>query len=132
AFMARLGITVQLQQQPKKMASKTTLMDWLFGKAEDQPEPTAEELGALKTQLGDAKTQIDARLSGLQTQIEEFKTQVQTLKSDAEKLRADIELHQTELAELKKQPAATHTAGEGNPPQPNDPKAYDIDPVTVK
>lgn len=108
-------------------------MDWLFGKAEDQPEPTAEELGALKTQLGDAKNQIDARLSALQTQIDEFKTQVQALKSDAEKLRADIEQHKTELAELKKQPAATPTAGETNPPAPPaKERAYHSDPVTQR
>lgn len=130
AFLARLGITVQ---HSKKMSKTTSLMDWLFGKSEDQPEPTAEELAALKTQLGDAKGQIDARMTALQNQIDEFKTQVAALKADAEQLRADIEAHKAEIAELKKQPGAVLTAGEGNPPAPT-PKerAYQTDPVTQR
>lgn len=130
AFLARLGITVQHE---KKMSKTTSLMDWLFGNSEQQPEPTAEELSALKTQLGATKGQIDARLTALQTQIDEFKSQVAALKADAEQLRADIEAHKAEIAELKKQPGAQLTAGEGNPPAPTPkPRAYQTDPVTQR
>lgn len=130
AFLARLGITVQ---HTKKMSKTTSLMDWLFGKSDDQPEPTAEELAALKTQLGDAKGQIDARMTALQNQIDEFKTSVEALKTQAESLKQDIDALKQELAEVKKQPAAQLTAGECNPPAPA-PKerAYQTDPVTIR
>lgn len=123
SFFQGIGVSL-IQSQPKKM-SKFSLWKWLSGE-EQEAEPAVEDLDALKTELAQAKESVTAlqaekqslenRVNELSSQVDTLQANVETLKTEAEDLKADAKAKADEIERLKAEPAATHTAGETEPP----------------